>query len=257
VSPRGVLPAIGLLLLATACGSDSGATSSNKVTGTITVSAAASLTDAFHEIGTDFKKANPRANVTFNFGSSATLATQIRQGAPADVFASADQTSMGTLTGASLVDGTPTVFAKNRLVIVTKPGNPKQVKGLADLATIGVVSLCGETVPCGRYAAQILRGAGVTIPTSRITRGQDVKATLGAVATGDADAGIVYATDARAARDAVGTVTIPDAQNAIAVYPIAVVRKSGKTATARAFVGYVSSPNGQATLGSFGFLPPS
>jgi molybdate transport system substrate-binding protein len=156
---------------------------------------------------------------------------------------------------ANLVDGTPVAFAENKLVIVTKPGNPENVKTLADLPNLGVVSLCGETVPCGKYAAQILQTAGVTIPETEVTRGQDVKATLAAVTTGDADAAIVYVTDAKSAGSAVATVTIPDTQNAIATYPITTLKASGNQATSQDFVDYVMSSKGQATLRSFGFLP--
>src|SRR5262249_55095150 len=117
--------------------------------------------------------------------------------------------------------------------------------------------LCGVDVPCGKYADQMLQNAHVTIPTSKITRGEDVKATLAAVTTGDADAAIVYTTDALSAGNAVTTVEIPDSQNVIASYPIAVIPKSGNTATAQAFAAYFPTPAGEATLKSFGFLPPS
>ncbi len=247
------------------CGSSGGSaaksttttTGAPKVTGAVTVSAAASLTEAFGQIGKDFHTANPGVTVTFNFGSSGTLATQIQQGAPADVFASADPTNMDTLARAGLVDDRATVFARNKLVIVTKPGNPEQVKTLADLADVGILSLCGETVPCGKYAAQILANAGVTIPPDEITRGQDVKATLAAVTNGDADAAIVYVTDAKSAGSAVTAVTIPDAQNAIATYPVGVLKQSANAAASKAFERYVVSPKGQATLRSYGFLPPA
>lgn len=258
-----VLGAVLVGLLAAGCASDSdsssdsSATPASKATGSITVSAAASLTQAFNKLGADFEKANPGATVTFNFGSSGTLATQIQQGAPAGTFASADEDNMNKVVAAGLVDGTPVVFAKNKLVIVTKPGNPKKIKTLADLPNAGVVSLCGAGAPCGRYAAQILQTAGVTIPESRITRGTDVLVALGAVTTGDADAAIVYSTDAQAAGRTVETVTIPDAQNAIAVYPIATLKASGNRATSQAFIAYVTSSAGEATLESFGFLPPS
>ena len=253
-------------LVAAGCGSDSSSksagsttttTTTAKATGAITVSAAASLTEAFTKIGTEFKQANPDATTTFNFGSSGTLATQIQQGAPADTFASADEDNMNKLTAANLVDGTPTVFAKNQLVIVTKPGNPKNVKTLADLATVGTVSLCGLTVPCGKYGAQALQAAGVTIPETSVTRGVDVKATLAAVTTGDAEAAIVYVTDAKSAGTAVATVKIPDAQNVIATYPIATLTASSNKETSQAFIEFVMSPKGQSTLKSFGFLPPS
>jgi len=227
------------------------------VTGNITVSAAASLTEAFTKIGEDFETANPDATATFNFGSSGTLATQIQQGAPADTFASADEDNMTKLEDASLVDGSPVVFATNKLAIVTKPGNPKDVKSLANLATAGVVSLCADTVPCGKYAAQILQGAGVTIPETSVTRGQDVKATLAAVTTGDAEAAIVYVTDAKSAGSTVETVTIPDAENAVATYPIATLTASTNKEASKAFVDSVTSSKGHATLRSLGFLSPS
>ena len=260
--------AVVLGLVAAGCSSDnssSGGKSStttttlSKVTGSIKVSDAASLTEAFAKIGTDFTKANPNSTVTFNPGSSGTLATQIQQtnGSGIDTFASADQDNMNKLVTASLIDGTPVVFAKNKLIIVTKPGNPKHVKTLADLANLGVVSLCGLTVPCGKYAAQILQTAGVTIPETKVTRGIDVKGTLAAVTTGDADAAIVYVTDAKTAGAAVARVTIPDAQNAIATYPIATLTASANKDTSQAFIDYVMSSKGQATLRSFGFLPPS
>jgi molybdate transport system substrate-binding protein len=263
---RTAATAVGLLatVALVGCGSSGGraakrttTTGAPKVTGAVTVSAAASLTEAFARIGKDFQTANPGATVTFNFGSSGTLATQIQQGAPADVFASADPTNMDTLAQAGLVDDRALVFARNKLVIVTEPGNPKHVKTLDDLATVGIVSLCGETVPCGKYAAQVLGAAGVTIPAGSVTRSQDVKATLAAVTNGDADAAIVYVTDAKGAGSAVTAVTIPDAQNAIATYPVGVLKQSTNAAAARAFQRYVVSPPGQATLRSYGFLPPA
>ena len=252
----------------TGCGSSSSSSSSDttttttnasKVTGNVNVSAAASLTEAFTKIGADFKRANPGASTTFNFGSSGTLETQIQQtsGTGVDTFASADEDNMNKLVTAKLVDGTPTVFAKNRLVIVTKPGNPKDIKTLADLSKAGVVSLCGLTVPCGKYAAQSLQTAGVSIPETKVTRGVDVKGTLAAVTTGDADAAIVYVTDAKRAGSSVTAVTIPDKRNVIAVYPIATLKSAANHATSQAFIDYVMSSKGQATLESFGFLPPS
>ena len=225
-----------------------------RATGTITVSAAASLTAAFTTIGDDFKKANPGFEVKFNFDSSSTLAKQIEDGAPADAYASADEANMKKLTDADLV-GTPQVFARNELTVVVKKGNPKNVKSLADLAAAGTISLCGSEVPCGRYADQMLKNANVTIPADRITRGQNVKATLAAVAEGDADAGIVYVTDATG--DKIEKVPVAAAQNVIAIYPIAVVKASKNQATAEAFMAFVLGPQGQATLKAAGFLPPT
>ncbi len=253
-------------LVAGGCGRDSSSGSRDistpttiavKANGTITVAAAASLTEAFTKIGSDFKHTNPNVTARFNFGSSGTLATQIQQGAPADTFASADEDNMKRSTAANLTDGRPVIFAKNKLVIVTKPGNPKKVKTLADLVDLDVVSLCGDTVPCGKYSAQILQTAGVKIPETKITRAQDVKAALAAVTTGDADAAIVYTTDAKSAGNSVEAVMIPDAQNATATYPIVTLAASGNKAASRAFIAYVTSSKGQATLRSYGFLPPS
>lgn len=250
-----------VLLVGAACGSksdstDSAATTADGATleGSITVSAAASLTKAFEQIGDAFQAEHPDATVTFNFGSSSSLARQIEEGAPADVFASADEANMQELVDAGLIDGSPTTFARNQLTIVVKKGNPKKIQTLADLATAGIVSLCGQEVPCGRYADQILTAANVTIPEGNVTRGQDVKATLGAVAEGDADAGIVYVTDV--ANADVDAIAIPAAPNAIAIYPIAMLTSSPNQALARAFIEFVLSPAGQAILETAGFLPP-
>ncbi len=260
-----VLVLIGIV--AAGCGSSSSSSSSattttgaaSKVSGDIRVSAAASLTEAFTKIGEDFEAENPKASVTFNFGSSGTLEIQIQQtsGAGVDTFASADEDNMNKLVSVGLIEGAPTVFARNKLVIVTKPGNPQHIATLGDLNRASVVSLCGVTVPCGKYAAQVLQRAGVTIPEDKVTRGVDVKGTLAAVSTGDADAAIVYVTDARSAGAGVATVSIPDAQNAIATYPVATLKPSANAATSQAFIDDVTSPKGRATLRSFGFLPPS
>ena len=221
------------------------------------MSAASSLTDAFTQIGKDFEATDKGAKTTFNFASSSTLETQIEQGAPADAFASADTSNMQKLQDQHLVAGTPQVFARNELVIVTKPGNPKHITSLSDLAHAGTIALCGTDAPCGKYAEEALTRASVTIPNSSITRGTDAKATLAAVTTGDANAAIVYTTDARSAGSQVVTVAIPAGQNVIATYPIAGLESSSKADTVQAFIQYVLSPTGQSTLRSFGFLPPS
>jgi molybdate transport system substrate-binding protein len=243
------------MMLIVACGSsDDEASNDTDRDGTVTVSAAASLTDVFTEIGGDFTAANPGMDVRFNFGSSSTLAGQIADGAPADAFASADEANMNKLVDAKLVEGDPIVFARNELTIVVPAGNPKNVRTLDDLASVGTVSLCGREVPCGRYADQVLQEANVAIPESSVTRGQDVKATLGAVAEGDADAAIVYVTDVTG--DGIEAIAIPDAQNAIATYPIAGLASSSHPEIVRAFVAHVLSPAGQARLTAAGFLPP-
>ncbi len=224
--------------------------------GELTVSEAASLTRAFADIGEGFEQAHPGTSVKFNPDSSSTLVAQIEQGAPADVFASADEKNMVRLVEGDKVAGSPRLFARNRLVIITKPGNPKHIKSLIDLASAGTVSLCSTDAPCGRYAARVLSGANVTIAERSITRGTNANATTQAVSQGDAVAAIVYVTDAKAAGKAVDTVTIPDAQNAIASYPIAALRGAGDAALAKAFVAYVTSTEGQAVLEEYGFLPP-
>lgn len=234
----------------------SGSTAAVDLAGSITVAGATSLTAPFTEIAADFAAAHPGVEVALTFGSSSTLVTQLLDGAPADVFASADPTTMTRLTEAGLVAGEPVVFAGNELVIVTKPGNPEGIESLADLADAGVISLCGQEVPCGRYAADALDEAAVTIDESTVTRGQNVGATLTAVTEGDAVAGIVYVTDARSAGDAVELVTIPTAWNVTATYPIAALDRSDHHDVAAAFVAYVLSDDGQAVLADHGFLPP-
>jgi len=223
-------------------------------TGAITVSAAASLTEAFTAIGEKFQKQNPKATLTFNFGSSSTLVTQIQGGAPADVYASADLANMDKLVSGGQITATPTPFARNQMEIAVKPGNPQKIANVADLADVGTVSLCGATVPCGVYAASVLKKAGVAIPETSITRGADAKATLAAVSQGDANAAIVYVTDVHAAGTTVTGVTIPAEQNVVAVYPIAPIAGSSNPRLARAFISYVVSPAGQKILAQYGFL---
>ena len=264
------VPLIALLvtamLLVAGCGADetddstadTGATAptTGQVSGSIVVSAAASLTDVFAEIEREFVTANPEAEVRFNFGSSGQLSTQIRDGAPADVAAFADTAPMDALVDAGLLAATPAIFARNELVIVTKPGNPEGITGLADLADVGVVALCAETAPCGTFADQALGSAGVSIPTDRITRAQDVRATLTAVTEGDAVAGIVYVTDATAVAGAAERVEIPDAHNVLASYPIATLSATSSMEVAAAFQAFVLSDPAQRLLREAGFLAP-
>lgn len=253
------------LVLVAGCSSDSTAdttttgdaeTPTEAVTGSIVVSAAASLTDVFTSIGDDFTAENPEVELTFNFGSSGQLSSQIQEGAPADVAAFADTAPMDALDEADLLDDSPEIFAKNELVIVTKPGNPEGITGLADLADAGVVALCAETAPCGRFADQVLSAAGVEIPADQVTRGQDVRATLAAVTEGDAVAGIVYVTDAATVEDAADSVEIPDADNVIASYPIAILAGTSSKEAAAAFEAFVLSDVGGRRLRDAGFLAP-
>ena len=192
-------------------------------------------------------------SVTFSFDASSTLATQIVEGAPADVYASAAVEDMDRLVDGGLVDG-PEVFAANRLALVTAAGNPGRIAALEDLADAGIVSLCDDAVPCGRYAQRVLAAAGVALPEDRVSRGQNATATLTAVAEGDAVAGIVYLTDAMAAGDAVDSVPIP-AGDVAAEYLVAVVDRTDRADAARDFVDLVLSEAGQAVLEDHGFVP--
>jgi molybdate transport system substrate-binding protein len=224
-------------------------------TGSITVSAAASLTEAFKRLGADFRRRYPKASVAFNFDASSTLATQIQQGAPADVFASADLTNMDRLVRARLVAGRPVVFAQNLLELAVAPGNPRRIRSLADTRKPGVtLVLCAPQVPCGAFARQAYQRAGLQLGS--VPTGLNVKDTLSKVTLGEADAAVVYVTDVRAAGGKVTGVPIPPAQNVRAVYPIGVVRGTAHPAAATAFVAYVRSRAGAATLRRFGFLAP-
>ena len=241
------------LLLAT-CGSPSqpAAQTGAALSGSITVFAASSLTAAFGTIGADFEKAYPGTMVHFAFAGSSTLVAQVQQGAVGDVFASADQSNMQKLVNAGLTAGSPSIFARNKLEIVVSAGNPRHVTGLADLGRSGlVVVLCAPAVPCGHYAAQALQKARVTVTPA--SEEADVKAVVTKVALGEADAGIVYATDVKAAGATVQGVDIPDALNVIADYPIVVLKDSQNLALARAFIGYIHA-NGPRTLARYGFL---
>ena len=244
-----VLAAIFVMLaVLSSCGSDSG----SKLSGTVQVYAAQSLTKAFTDLGKAFEARHAGTTVKFAFGGSSTLVAQITQGAPADVFASADQANMDRLTTARLTDGASTVFAANRLEIVVAKGNPKRITGLADLARPGtIVSLCAAGVPCGTYGTQALAKAGVAV-TPKTTE-SSVAGVIGRIATGEADAGIVYVTDVLAAPKVDG-VAIPEADNVIARYPMAVLKSTAHRKVADAFVAFVGSGAGQAILAKYGFL---
>jgi molybdate transport system substrate-binding protein len=248
-----VVAAAGVLLAACAQTTQPAAPPSSALSGSITIFAASSLTAAFSAIGADFQKAYPTAMLHFSFAGSSTLVAQVQQGAIGDVFASADEPNMQKLVNAGLTAGSPAIFARNKLQIVVPAGNAKHVTGLADLGRMGlVVVLCAPAVPCGHYAAEALQRANVTVtPASQET---DVKAVLSKVALGEADAGIVYETDVKAAGGQVQGVDIPEAFNVIADYPIVVLKDSQNVALARAFIGYIHAA-GQRTLARYGFLP--
>jgi molybdate transport system substrate-binding protein len=240
--------------VAAACGGndDTSGGGSGGSTVELKVFAAASLTDGFNKIAEDFSAANNDVKITYNFAGSQALATQIEQGAPADVFASADTKNMDKV--AALVGG-PQIFASNVLQIVVPAGNPKGVNGLADLANPDLtVVLAAEEVPAGKYAKQALDAQKVTVKP--VSLEDNVKAVLNKVSLGEADAGIVYATDVTAGGDKVAGVDIPAEQNVQATYPIATVKASKNQQQAQAFVDVVRASQGQDVLTSFGFLPP-
>src|SRR5689334_13896424 len=234
------------------CGDDGDGGTGN--TG-VTVFAAASLTESFTQIGKDFEAANPGSTVKFNFAGSSALATQINQGAPADVFASAAPANMKTVTDKGNGAGDPTTFVKNQLVIAVPKGNPKGITGLADLTGPGVkVALCATQVPCGAAANKALSAAHVKL--TPVTLEQDVKAALSKVKLGEVDAALVYRTDAKAAASDVDGVEFPESSGAINEYPIVVLKDAPNKAGARAFVAYVRSDKGKAVLTDAGFQAP-
>jgi molybdate transport system substrate-binding protein len=212
------------------------------------------LTASFNALGTSFQAANPGVTVKFNYAGSPTLVTQIEQGAPADVFASADTTNMDKLTADGFTAGTTQVFAHNQLEIVVAPGNPKGITGLADLAKPGVIYITeAPTVPAGKYSLQALASAGVKVTPKSLET--SVTAVIGKIELGEADAGIVYTTDVSAAGNKVSGVQIPVANNVIATYPIVAVKGTTNSVVANAFIAYVLSATGQSTLKTFGLLP--
>jgi molybdate transport system substrate-binding protein len=243
-----------MVLVVAGCGGgdDEPSGGSSASPGEIKVFAAASLTAAFTEVGEQFTAANGGTKVTFNFAGSQALATQIQQGAPADVFASADLTSMDKVKDLA---GMPQSFASNLLQIVVEKGNPKGVKGLGDLASSDLkVVLAAPEVPAGRYAAEVLSKAGVDV--TPVSQEDNVKAVVTKVSLGEADAGIVYVTDVAAGGDKVEGVEIPEDQNLLATYPIATVKASKAQEQAEAFMDLVLSAEGQQVLNRYGFLPP-
>lgn len=243
---------LSLLVLAAACGGSSSTVSAPAVSSPsaaapekLVVFAASSLTKAFTAEGKAFEAAHAGTTVTFSFAGSQALVAQVKQGAPADVLATADTASM---SAAGLAN--PTVFARNRLSIITAPGNPKHVRTLADLAQPGLrVVLAGPTVPVGKAANKALAAAGVRVRPKSLE--QDVKGVVTKVRLGEADAGIAYVTDVEGAKGAVDGTPLPGISNS---YPIAAVRPGPG---AQAFVDFVLSAPGQAILASFGFLPPT
>ncbi len=261
---RAVAGASAVLLLVAGCSSSAGgggsstspsatgSSSSAALSGSITVYAAASLTEAFGTISTAFEKANPGTTVKVTFGASSDLSTQITQGAPVDVFASASTKNMTSLGATAL---SPTNFVSNTAEIAVPPSNPGKITSITDLAKSGVkVAVCDPAVPCGVIAASVFKNAKITVKP--VAREADVKHTLAIVESNEADAGIVYVTDVRSAGSKVKGIPIADSINASTEYPIAPLSSAKNAPLAKAFVAYVLSSAGKAVLTADGFKNP-
>jgi molybdate transport system substrate-binding protein len=233
----------------------------------LTIYGAASLKGALDAAEAAFQAANPGTALTISTDSSSALETQIEQGAPADVFLSADQANPRKLVDAGLADGEPVTFARNLLTVIVPVGNPARIDSPADLARSGIkVIAAGDEVPITRYTTQLVQNlaseAGYPTDfeaayTANVVSNEDnVKAIVAKIELGEGDAGIVYVTDA-AASDKVATVAVPDAANVPATYDGVVVKGSVHVDAARSFLDWFAGPGGQAILGDLGFLPPS
>ena len=251
--------AAALTLLVSGCGSSNDASSSSSTTSTgggkLIVFAAASLKSSFTEIGNQFKTDNPGSDIEFSFAGSSDLVTQLTQGAPADVFASADTKNMDKAAQANLLAGNPVNFASNTLTIVTAPGNPKKIASFKDLTQPALtVVVCAPQVPCGSATEKVEKATGVTLnPVSEESQVTDV---LGKVTSGQADAGLVYVTDAQGAGDKVTAVPFPESAGAVNTYPIAVLKQSKNADLAGKFVDLVTGEAGQKVLSAAGFAKP-
>ena len=239
-------------LLAAGCATSTG---EGEGSTTLTVFAAASLTESFGAMKPAFEAAHPGTEVRFNFAGSSSLVQQLSNGATADVFASADRANMDKAEQAGVVEGAPSPFATNQLTIAVAPGNPEGITSLADLTRDGLnVVVCAPQVPCGSATQKVERGTGVTLKP--VSEEQDVKQVLAKVQSGDADAGLVYVTDATSAGDKVGEVDFPEAAQAVNEYPIAVVRDAPHTDLATQWVDFVLGEQGRAELRKVGFGTP-
>ncbi|MCU1688250.1 MAG: modA [Jatrophihabitantaceae bacterium] len=265
-----IAPALALLTAAgliAGCGASAGSDSGNgggsprtdaagsTLSGTIVVSAAASLTGTFDQIKADFTKANPGVTVTISYGGSDTLAAQINAGAPVDVFAAASDKTMALVVDGGNAASTATRFATNTLEIAVPKDNPAKIAALADLARSGVkLALCAPTVPCGAASAKVLAAANLTV--TPVTQEQDVKSVLTKVQLGEVDAGLVYKTDVIAAGSTIKGIAFPEAAGAATNYPVVVCKQAPNAAVAKAFVDYVLSAAGQKVLAAAGFAAP-
>jgi molybdate transport system substrate-binding protein len=269
---RGALRNLVLILFLIACSPQVVAHTSNAPDeanpSTVTVFAAASLTEAFEEIGRTFEAKNPGVEVFFNFGGSQQLAQQINEGAPVDVFASANNQQMeAVISAGNILTGTRQTFAKNRLVVVFPEDNPAELHRLEDLAKPGLkLVFAALEVPVGQYSLEFLDRAvqdpafGLNfkdaVLNNVVSYEENVKAVLSKVALGEADAGIVYNSDiSTESAGSVGRLKIPDHLNILAEYPVAVTRESKDPEQAAAFIALVLSTEGQNILAKYGFIP--
>jgi len=242
-------------LFAGCASSGSKPTTGGALKGDLVVFAAASLKPTFTQLAKQFEAAHPGVKVVLSFGGSDTLAAQIKQGAPVDVFAAANNTTMQTVVSSDDAKS-PVNFVKNELEMAVAPGNPKNIRALSDLAKPGVkLALCAKAVPCGSAAAKAFAVAGVD--AKPVTFEQDVTSVLTKVELGEADAGLVYRTDVKAAGAKVDGVDFPEAAKAVNSYPIAQVTTGKNPNAGKEFVGFVLSPSGQAVLTAAGFEPAS
>lgn len=234
------------VLVGAGCGDD------DTAPGTVTVLAATSLTDAFGEIAEAFEAEHSDVDLALTFDGSAKLATAIIEGAPADVFASADEPNLAKVMDAGLAGGTATLFATNQLQIVVAEGNPHGITGLADLGGDVVLSLCAVQVPCGSYATKAFEDADLPAPAAG--EEENVRGVLSRVQLGEADAGIVYLTDVLGAEGVEGIDLAPE-ERGHATYPAAVIDESANPEAAAAFVAFLTGTEAQAILASYGFGP--
>lgn len=256
---RAAMAAVALVATLTACSTTATPppSSNGQPSGSVTVFAAASLKATFTRLADDFEAKNPGTDVTLSFAGSSDLVTQITQGAPADVFASADTRNMAKLADAGLVDGAATNFATNILEIAVPPGNPASIMSFADLAKPGVkVVTCASQVPCGAATNAVEEASGITL--SPVSEESSVTDVLGKVMSQEADAGLVYVTDVRGAGDKVRGIAFPEAEadNAVNTYPIATVGTSKNKELSAAFIAFVTGETGRKILADAGFGAP-
>lgn len=250
---RRAVPVVALLVLLAACSRTNEQAGTATATTPIRVLAAASLTASFQAIAATYEQQHPGQKVELHFAGSPQLVLQLREGAAADVFASADQPNMQKVVDGQLTAAAPVEFARNELAIVVAAGNPKQVQGLADLARADLkVALCAPDVPAGKYARQVLAAQKLTVAS--VSDEPSVKAVVGKVKLGEVDAGVVYATDCKV--DGVVGVAVPAAHNVVASYPIATLARGGNRAGGEAFVAFVRSEAGRVLLRQHGFVLP-